>query len=118
MSDHQQRAKMAEHDQYVTRGEFTAFAKEVTGELKTIVDKLDTKTRPNWTAVGVGIGVVIALCGAMFYYFNTRFALAEQAAREYNVQMNVRVERVENKQDEDDRDYKTRYRDIMEKQSP
>lgn len=109
------RGDMAENEgQFVTRTEFSAFAKEVTNELKGIAGMLDAKTRPNWSALGVGVAVLIALCGAMFYYFNMRIALAEASAKEHNHQMNVRVERIENKQDDEDRDYKIRYRDLME----
>lgn len=112
-------------EQYVTVQRFESFADKVGTDLKavssdiravaaTLENKLDTKTSPNWTALGVGVTVIGMLIACQFYYFNTRLALAESATKEYNMQMNVRVERVENKLDDADREFRTRYLNMLE----
>lgn len=102
---------------YVTRTEFVSFVKDVTSELKLIGDKLDTKTRPNWSAVGVGVTVIGMLIACLFYYFNRRIDLAEASAKKDWEQMNVRVERTENKLDDYDREFRTRYLNLLEEKA-
>lgn len=103
------------HDNFITRSEFGAFAKDVTNELKSIGDKLDSKTRPNWSAVGVGLSLIIVLCGAMFYYFNTRMALQAGFEQQSWVQTNTRIERMENVQDRTKEDLARRYLDYIDR---
>jgi len=102
-------------ESYVTRSEFAEFRDDVQASLKSISDKLDAKTQPNWSALGVASTLLIVLCGSMFYYFNLRHELQDASRKEMWSQINTRIERVENLNDADAQDLKRRYRDSLEK---
>lgn len=72
------------------------------------------ETRPNWAAVALGVAIVSSLIGGMFHHFNTRFELQSAAQREFWLQTNTRVERLEDNQDDLLKDEVRRYRDIIQ----
>lgn len=95
-------------------GKFTDKLENQFRELRKEIKGVERQTQPNYATFWAGAGVVLLLvsllCGAMFYYFNTRFVLQDQARAENYMQVNTRVELIENERSKK----AERYDDLVE----
>lgn len=98
--EHEEKDSMTRREVYDAIAKLYAAMEAGFKDMRSEIRNVERTSQPNmanvWQGVGVGLVLVIALCGALFYYFNTRFALQDQARTESFGQINTRLELVEN----------------------
>lgn len=109
---------------FVTRDEFYAAIKDLANGLERRLDKMSSQiqsvegtAKPNFATMASWASVIITvfalLGGSASYYFNVRIALLDQARKDTSEQINTRIERLENIDDESRMDEIQRYRDLI-----
>lgn len=119
---------MADHPdtnkEFLTRTEFRDEMRELLHGVERRLDNMSRQiqsvegaAKPNFASwaswASVVITIVGLLCGGMFYHFNSKIESGEQNRKDTFHQINTRIERLENIQDEDRIDEVRRYRDLI-----
>lgn len=109
---------------FVTRDEFYAAIKDLATGLEKRLDKMSNQiqgvegsAKPNFATLASWASVILTMVallgGATSYFFNVRIALLDQARKDTFDQLNTRIERLENIDDENRMDEVQRYRDLI-----
>jgi len=109
---------------FVTRDEFYVAIKDLAQGLEKRLDKMSSQiqgvegnSKPNFATMASWASVIITvfalLGGSASYYFNVRIALLDQARKDTSEQINTRIERLENIDDESRMDEIRRYRELL-----
>lgn len=124
MSEHQNETGNG----FVTRQEFSQAIRELGQELGSRIDQMSHDIRsvekvsqPSFATMASWAGVIVMLAGTLgtglFFYFNQRIDDSNKTRIENYNQVNTRIERLENLQDQALHDDLNRYKDELHRRS-